>query len=423
MSTPIPLGTGAAPAGRPDPAAAWRRRAVWHRRTALLPLGYLAAAVAVGGLAAAGFHVHWLLLHIVLLGAVSNAIVVWSAHFSAAILRAPAAERRLAEAIRLGALNVGILAVLIGGSLGPVWLGIGGAAVVFAAIAAHLAGLAAMARRALPARFRVVVWYYLVAGVALLTGIPAGAWMLAVPANRRPRVLLFHVQVNVLGWVMLTVLGTLLTLWPTVLRTQITEGAARDARRGLIACTAGLAVLAAGMVWWLRPLAAAGLAILAAGVLVALRPMVPEARRRRPASFAALSLAAGTLWLLITLGWDGWALLTASGPAAAAGRFGLLAVAMAAGFAGQVLIGALGYLLPTALGGGPSAVRQNMASLDRYPRWRVAAFNVGLVALLWLPGGAVRVAGVALVSAAAAAFVIPAAVLALRARRAGASAA
>jgi hypothetical protein len=81
--------------------------------------------------------VTWLLPHILPLGAVSNAIVVRSAHFTVAILHAPAA-RRSAEAVRLAALNAGILAVLTGGYLGPAWLGISVAAVVFAAITARL---------------------------------------------------------------------------------------------------------------------------------------------------------------------------------------------------------------------------------------------------------------------------------------------
>ncbi len=417
-STPVTIVAGDPGPPGTDLALTWRRRAAWHRRTALLPLGYLAAAVVVSLPAMAGFPATWLLLHLLLLGAVSNAIVVWGTHFTAAILRVPAAARRLPEAARLVALNIGILAVLAGGSMGPAWLGVTGATIVFAAVTAHLAGLAAMAHRALPARFTVVVWYYLAAGIALLAGIPAGAWMLTVPDRQRPRILLLHVQVNVLGWVMLTVLGTLITLWPTVLRAQVTARATRHARHGLIASSAGLIMLAAGAACWLQQLIALGLAAVAAGALIALRPAVMTARRRRPATFAALSMAAGTCWLLVILGWDGWALLSARDPAAAAGRFDLLAVAVAVGFASQIMIGALAYLLPMAFGGGPAMVRENVARLDRY-RWpRIAATNVGLVMLLWSPVTAARVAGAALAGAAAVMFLLPAAALALRSRKA-----
>jgi hypothetical protein len=416
-SLPLTLGTSSAERSRADPALAWRRRAAWHRRTALLPLGYLAAAVVTGVLALTGRPLSWLLLHLLLLGAVSNAIVVWSGHFAATILHAPAAERRLPEAARLAALNVGIGAVLAGGSAGPTWLALAGAGVVFAAIAAHLAALAAMTRRALPARFTVVVWYYLAAGIALLTGIPAGAWMLTEPDSQRPRILLFHVQVNVFGWIALTVLGTLVTLWPTVLRARVADTATQDARRGLIACSAGLIMLATGAAWWQRPLAALGLAAFATGAAIALRPAVAAARQRPPATFAALSIAASTCWLLVIIGWDGWVLLSAARPAAAAGQFDLLAVALAVGFASQILVGALAYLLPMAIGGGPATVRQNAASMDKY-RWsRIAAANAGLVAILWPPLEAARVAGAAMVAASAVMFLVPAATLAVRSRR------
>jgi nitrite reductase (NO-forming) len=416
-STPVTIGTARPPG--PDPALTWRRRAAWHRRTALLPLGYLAAAIVAGGLAVAGFPVTWLWLHLLLLGAVSNAIVVWSAHFTAAILRAPAAERRGREAIRLAALNAGVLAVLAGGSAGPAWLGIAGAGVVFAAITAHLAALAGMARRALPARFTVVVWYYLAAGGALLTGIPAGAWMLAVPDDQRPRALLFHVQVNVLGWVVLTILGTLVTLWPTVLRAQVGGGATRAAKRGLVTCLAGLTLLALGTAFWLKALIGLGLVAFALGAAAALRPAVAAFRQRPAVTFSALSMAAGTGWLLVTLGWDGWAMLSAPDPEAAARHFDLLAVALAVGLAGQILIGALAYLLPVVLGGGPAVVRRNAASLDRHRIPRVVVFNAGLAALCWPPDTMVRIGGVVLVSVAVTAFAVPAAALAIRSRQAG----
>ena len=62
----------------------------------------------------------------------------------------------------------------------------------------------------------MTVHYYIAASVALLTGVPVGAWMLVVDDSARPRLVLFHAHVNLLGWVALTVLGTVLTLWPTV---------------------------------------------------------------------------------------------------------------------------------------------------------------------------------------------------------------
>ncbi len=417
MNAPETISVGVGRPPGPDPIAAWRLRAAWHRRTALLPLGYLAAAAIAGPLSAAGVLSGWLVLHLVLLGATTNAIVVWSWHFATAILRARAPQRRLSEALRLAALNIGVLAVLAGGSSGLPWIGVAGAAVVFAAIAAHLLVLAVMLRRALPARFAIVVRYYLMASLALLTGIPAGAWMLVLPADRRARMLVFHVQVNMLGWVTLTVLGTVLTLWPTVLRAQLAAGAERAARRGLMLCGSGLTILAAGSVLWFRPLMAAGLTAFAAGVLVVLKPAVTAARQRPPTSFAALSMAGGTCWLLVTLGWDTWALLSAPDPAVAADWFDSLSVPLAAGFAAQVVAGALAYLLPMALGGGPAVVRRNAASLGRLAWPRVVAANAGLIGILCPAPAAARLSGLILLVISMAWFLVPAIGLTVRLRK------
>ncbi len=93
-------------------------RPVGRRRSRLrdLPLiGWLAAAVLIAVAHRWLPDANWLMLHLVLLGALTHAIVVWSFHFAQTLLRAPASE---AEATghnrRLGLLTLGAAAVLIG---------------------------------------------------------------------------------------------------------------------------------------------------------------------------------------------------------------------------------------------------------------------------------------------------------------------
>src|SRR5690606_8994214 len=74
---PLPLTSPAGPAGT--------GRASWHRRAGLLPLAYFAAIVLVGFIHPVLPPWRWLVIHLLLLGAVTNAIVIWSAHFSAAV--------------------------------------------------------------------------------------------------------------------------------------------------------------------------------------------------------------------------------------------------------------------------------------------------------------------------------------------------
>src|SRR5690606_3658499 len=94
----------------------------------------------------------WLVIHLLLLGAVTNAIVIWSAHFSAAVLRIPAPASRRGEAARLAVLNLGVVAVLAGGATGRSWVGVGGAALVLGAGCAHLAWLGWRAGAGRPGR-------------------------------------------------------------------------------------------------------------------------------------------------------------------------------------------------------------------------------------------------------------------------------
>lgn len=383
-------------------------RASWHGRTGLVPLAYLAGIVVVAVAHPFVPQGRWLLIHLLLLGAATNAILLWGAHFAAAILRTTAPADRRGEAARLGVLNAGVLGVLAGGSVGPAWLGVAGAAAVFAAITTHLWVLASRLRRALPARFAVTVHYYLAAGVAVLAGIPAGAWMLLVDDDQRPRLLLFHAHVNLLGFVTLTVLGTLLTLWPTVLRTRMVDGAARAATRALPLCVAGLACLGVGTLAWWPIVAATGLALVAAAVVVVTVAGVATARQRPPASFATWSIAAGTGWLLVALAWDAAALLSAPNTAVAADRFDSVLAPLGGGFVAQVLLGALSYLLPMALGGGATPVRARTASLDAHWPQRIAMTNLALAIYLLPVSPYVRITTSLLLLAALIQFLVPA---------------
>lgn len=408
---PVPPASAAGPAAGPGTG-----RARWHQRIGLIPLAYLCAIVAVGFVHPFLPHGNWLLIHLLLLGAATNAILVWSTHFAAAVLRVPAPPRRRSEAARLAVLNVGVICVLVGGA-GPGWLGVAGAMAVFAAVLAHLCALAARLRRALPARFSVTVRYYLAASVALLLGIPVGAWMLVIDDDSRPRLLLFHAHINVLGWISLTVLGTLLTLWPTVLRTRMAEGAARAATRALPLAISGLALLGTGLLAWWPVVAVAGLALFAAAVLVTAVPAVAAARQRPPSSFAAWSIAAAIGWLLVALARDTATLLTAAGPAAAAEGFDAVLLPLLAGFVAQVLLGALAYLLPVALGGGPGPVRERTAVLERHWPQRIAMGNAALAVFLLPVGPYVRITTSLLVLAALVQFLAPAVRVLLAHRR------
>ena len=400
------------------PAARPRSRLQWHLAANAGVLFWLTTLVAV----AVGHRFvpesRWLLVHLLLLGAVTNAILVWSAHFAHALLKNPPASRR-GEAIRLVALNAGVVAV-VAGIVTTMWpLTLAGAVIVGGAVAAHGISLAHQARTALPSRFGASVRYYVAASVALPVGATLGTLLARHPAaDVHGRLVVAHVAANVLGWVGLTVLGTLLTLWPTILRTRMAEGAERQSRQALPALLVSLAaVVVAALLGTLLVTALAVLGYLGAA-LWSLRPMLAAARSRAPQSYAAWSVLAATGWLVVSLGWLAGLLATAPDWVAAGEAAHRVAVPLAGGFAAQVLLGALTYLLPVVRGGGPAAVRAAAEVLERGSAARVVTANLGLALLLLPSPSLVRVLVSLLVLAAYASFLIllP---LALRRRRTG----
>jgi nitrite reductase (NO-forming) len=366
-----------------------------HLLVAAFVLAYLAAGgvvLALGGRVAGG---GWLALHLVLLGAASNAIVVWSEHFAAALLRAPPAGERVAAA-RAVALNLGVVAVLGGVHGGRPALAAAGAGVAGAVVLGHALVLATRIAHSLPARLGRTVWFYPAAAAALLAGMGIGLWLAggAVTSADAYRALrLAHVHLNVLGWVGLSVVGTQFTLWPTVLRTRMVEAVELAARRSLPLLAAGLAVAAAGLARQRRVVALAGLAVYAAGLAVALVPFVRTARQRPPRTAAAWMLAAGMTWLVIVVVGDLAALAASPRVVDLDGRLGRLVPVVVAGFALQTLTGALSYLLPVVFGGGAFGNRRLTAVLELGWRPRVAAVNLGVLVLAAGPAGG-RVAAV-----------------------------
>jgi nitrite reductase (NO-forming) len=229
-----------------------------------------------------------------------------------------------------------------------------------------------------------------------------------------------HLTLNLLGWIGLTVMGTLVTLWPTMLRTRIAPGAERVARQALPILVGSVVVAASGALCGLQAVAAAGVTAYLGAVLWAVRPLAQVARAKAPAAYATWSVMAALLWLLgsllglvtVLVSSQTWLLVT--------DRLGLLVLPLAAGFAAQILLGAMSFLVPVVLGGGPAILRGTQARMDIGNALRVVLVNGGLVVCLLPVPGEVRVLVGALVLAAFAAFLpllFSAVLYAVRAKR------
>lgn len=395
-------------------------RASWHlRANALVGVWLVAAAVATlvhRSVPAAP----WLMVHLLLLGAVSTAILVWSQHFADTLLRRPAPGGRRGHTARLAAHTLGSVLV-VAGLLAAVWpLVVAGGALVAGGAVAHVVVLAGQGRGALPSRFGPMVRYYVAASALLPVGVTLGVLMARgdLSDEAHGRAYVAHVALNLLGWVGLTVLGTLVVLWPTVLHARIDERAEKAAPRGLPVVLAGLAVVGAGSATGWRPLVGAGCLVVVAGCTVIARSMVDQARTAAPRTYAAWTVGAAVLWLVgCTLAY-GLIVATASSWAAAVDDVKVLVAPFAVGFAAQVLVGSLSYLLSVVLGGGPSTARATAAELDRGALVRLVLVNGGLLVYVAPVPAAVRVVCSFVVLGALVAFLVLAVRAALVARRA-----
>lgn len=355
----------------------------------------------------------WLMIHLFVLGAAGHSILVWSRYFADTLLRLPGTPRSR-QTPRLLLFNIGVLAVAIGVPGEWWWVVVAGATGVSAAVLWHVIELLQGLRSRFSSRFAATVHFYVAAGLLLLVGVVLGAWLAREPGEPlETRLRMAHVGLNVLGFIGLTVVGTVITLGPTMLRTRIVDGAERRARWALGLMLLGIASIQVAAYVDLVPLVVAGLAAYTVGVGVVARDLVLAAYGKPPTSFPAWSLLSGVTWLLgllITLAVqialdlpDGRSGATAWVDLGA--RLEWLTPYFVAGFVAQVLLGALTYLVAVVMGGGPSAARAMNRDLDAGGALRVTLVNAGLLICVLPVPSVVRVVASALVLLALASFV------------------
>lgn len=377
---------GPGSARSPGPPAARRRtnrRGTQVRRNAfvvawLVAAGILAALVMGGPLAGLGT---WLPLHALLLGGIGSAITIWSAHFADTLLHRPALGGAALLDARLYTHTLGAVVVLVGITAAHQVLALAGAALIMGQALTGVVAIWVQYRRAVAARMGALALHYAVALALLAAGAALGyliSWSEeAGRAHWADVFYLAHTTTMLLGFVGTTVLGTLTVLWPTMLRTKMEPMAPRWSARGLPLLVVGTATTACSGLW--PPLAGLGALIYLAGACGVLIPGFLTARRVPPTSFATASAAAAVLWLLACMGYLGTGIALA--PDAAAGREVVhsLPLALAAGFALQILVAALSYLTPVMLGGGPAMTRATNAIMDRFAAYRVTTANACLL--------------------------------------------
>jgi len=362
----------------------------------------------------------WAPLHAALLGALGSAITIWSAHFADTLLHRPAWGGALMLNGRLGLHSVGAALVITGVCINSqIIIGVGASCVAVSATLGVVA-MVVQKRRAVAARMAALVDYYICSLSYLMVGALAG-WSIKYfdfkgQAAWSNRMYLAHVPIMVLGVLGITVLGTLVVLWPTMLRTKMEPTAPRQAQRALPGLALAVAVIAFSGLW--RPLAGIGALLYLLSAVAVVAPLWRTGARKGVTNYAGLSTAAALAWLawcVIRLGVG--VSYAANDDAARAVAHGLR-LAVVSGFALQILLAALSFLTPVMLGGGPAMSRLTHAIMDRYAWWRITTINLCLaLACLPLPPAVRGVTGLS--AALAGAYFFVAAGQAIRARRKG----
>ena len=335
----------------------------------------------------------WTTLHLVTLGVLTNGILQWSWYFARGILRLPPNDKRGARDATRRSIAFNVVLVGLIAAMWTQWVPgvIAAAALIGAIVAWHGWALAMASRTALGSRFRIIIRYYVAAAALFVIGCAvAGVLTVATIGTNAPSWIadahdnwaLTHGLVMVAGWVGLSIAGTIVTLGPTVLRTKMEDDAATLAVRAL-PWLAGAVVVAAISVlsgWVLG--AGLALGVYGCALLVGIAvPLVRTVVRRGPREYPAWSMAAGVTWGGV--GVVAFAVVIARAPDAAHAQAAVvdwIPVVGAASVA-QIFVGALGYLLPVVVGGGPTPVRTGIATIETLGVARLTMRNAALIAL------------------------------------------
>lgn len=407
LTAPPTRPPAATPPGRSGPSTALRDR---------VPVVWLALALVLALLNPWFPGLGWAAIHLVLLGAITHSIMVWSAHFARALLKTRHSETdRRHQDLRI-LLHIPGTLLVVGGVTYAQWAAtVIGAALVSAAVGWHGLCLWRQLRGALPGRFRITIHYYLAAALCLPVGATLGALLARGPgAEEHGRLLVAHSLTMVLGWVGLTVVGTLLTLWPTMLRTRLDDRAERLARQALPVLGLALVIIVGAALTGQRTVSIIGAAGYLLGVLWWGRALHRPARSAPPRHATTWSATAALVWFAVSLVLILVHLGRATTWSDLAADYRPITLAVTVGFLAQLLIGALSHLVPVVIGGGAQVWRTAQTVFDRYAVARITAANLGLV--LWMaptPPAVTRVAA-ALTLLALATF-LPLLILATRA--------
>lgn len=332
----------------------------------------------------------WLSIHMVALGVLTNAILQWSWYFTKSLLRLPATNKNAGrhQIYRQVFFNLSLVFLIFAMVTEDSGLVVVGAGLVAAILCWNGAALLVAMRSKFGSRFAIVIRYYIAASALLVLGCllaaliaiamldpNASLWYL----SRREVLTVAHAVVNALGWVGLSIAGTLVTLGPTMLRTRIIPGAVMRATYVLPYAFSFVIFAAMAVLAQMNLLAGIGIIAYVAALGWGIGyPLIKEARVKAPKAYSTLSVTLGILWCLAAALVLAISLLSDQLTVYQSWRSMILLIG-AVGGALQILVGALTYLLPIAVGKGPAALKLGIAAVERGGLMRLTIKNLALV--------------------------------------------
>lgn len=201
---------------------------------------------------------HWLALHLVFVGGVSQLVLGAGQFFAGAFLATAPPSRKLI-ALQLAAWNGGALLVAVGVPSGRDAVTIAGAALLALGLGAFVAGLRGMRRRSLQRAPWAVRWYEACAAF-LGAGVIMGVLLATGVRWSTGSLLGAHMTLNLAGWFGTAIVGTLHTFFPSLTQTRLRFPILQ---RPTFACwTLGTVALTAGYGLGAGPVVIAGWAAL-----------------------------------------------------------------------------------------------------------------------------------------------------------------
>ena len=333
----------------------------------------------------------WTMIHLVTLGVLSNGIFQWSWFFARSLARLSADDPRARRhnTIRILIFNACFLLLFVSMWLG--WMvGTMIAATGIAAVAAwHGAEMLSVLRERLASRFVIVVRYYVcsasffVLAALLASFVSATMFSPSIPealVAMRDRLTFAHALSGVGGWLGLSIGGTAITLGPTILRTRMSPDAVSWGIKVLPPWCVSLLIAVCGALLGVMPLVGAGiLGAATCGIMGILIPYVRVSAAKQPQEYSAWSFLIGLGWIALGILFLGIMALFVSTPSQIRVLTMMWLPIIGAGGFAQLFVGALSYLMPVVIGGGPSVVRIGIAILDWQFALRVALRNGALL--------------------------------------------